>query len=185
MIRQQFTLPPKVKSGKKDDRNHVWEVRHAGLLGIRYEVAVRSDLFDAPKDEEADDGGRDILTGIVDAAVLGYTDFLPTRCSRSLNVPPRLNDRDDDVRAVAATCLLPVTTHLVERLPDSLNRVLAVLWTCLQDMKDDLSSSVGAVMDLLGACRLSHDLLGLIKSLAGKLVTYSKVIDILGDSNLS
>jgi len=27
---------------------------------------------------------------------------------------------------------------------------LVVLWHCLSDMKDDLSSSVGAVMDLLG-----------------------------------
>ncbi|KAF8558525.1 hypothetical protein OG21DRAFT_1504270 [Imleria badia] len=150
MIRQEFTLPSTAKAGNKDDRNHVWEVRHAGLLGIKYEVAVRSDLFDTPKDEESGDAGREILTGVVDAAVLG------------------LSDRDDDVRAVAATCLLPVANHLVERLPDSLDRVLAVLWTCLRDMKDDLSSSVGAVMDLLG-----------------KLVTYSKVIDILGDPNLS
>jgi TATA-binding protein-associated factor len=131
MIRQEFILPTKAKAGKKDDRNHVWEVRHAGLLGIKYEVAVRNDLFDVPKDEESGDAGREILTGVVDAAVLG------------------LSDRDDDVRAVAAACLLPVASHLVERLPDSLDRVLAVLWTCLRDMKDDLSSSVGAVMDLL------------------------------------
>ncbi|KAF8432415.1 SNF2 chromatin remodeling protein [Boletus edulis BED1] len=151
MIRQDFPLPSKAKVGKsKDDRNHVWEVRHAGLLGIKYEVAVRSDSFDAPKDEESGDTGKEILTGVVDAAVLG------------------LSDRDDDVRAVAAACLLPVASHLVEQLPDSLDRILAVLWTCLRDMKDDLSSSVGAVMDLLG-----------------KLVTYSKVIDILGDPNLS
>lgn len=69
-----------------------------------------------------------------------------------LNVFFRLSDRDDDVRAVAATCLLPVASRIVERLPDSLDRVLAILWTCLRDMKDDLSSSVGAVMDLLGEC---------------------------------
>ncbi|KIJ17139.1 hypothetical protein PAXINDRAFT_130724 [Paxillus involutus ATCC 200175] len=150
MIRQDFALPSKATVGKKDDRNHVWEVRHAGLLGIKYEVAVRSDLFDAPKEEEFGDAGKEILQGVVDAAVLG------------------LGDRDDDVRAVAATCLLPVASHLVERLPESLDRVLAVLWGCLRDMKDDLSSSVGAVMDLLG-----------------KLVTYSKVIDILADSSLS
>ncbi|KAH7890001.1 hypothetical protein F5I97DRAFT_1849278 [Phlebopus sp. FC_14] len=150
MIRQDFVHPSKITPGKVDDRNHVWEVRHAGLLGIKYEVAVRSDLFDAPKDEDARDAGKVILQGVVDAAVLG------------------LGDRDDDVRAVAASCLLPVASHLVERLPESLDRVLAVLWSCLRDMKDDLSSSVGAVMDLLG-----------------KLVSYSKVIDILGDANLS
>lgn len=51
---------------------------------------------------------------------------------------------------MAASCLLPITTQLVEQLPTELPRVLAVLWTCLGDMKDDLNSSVGAVMDLLG-----------------------------------
>ena len=62
----------------------------------------------------------------------------------------RLGDRDDDVRSVAASCLLPVAGHLVNQLPEELSRVLAVLWSCLSDMKDDLSSSVGAVMELLG-----------------------------------
>ena len=46
--------------------------------------------------------------------------------------------------------MLPVAAHLVDQLPEELGRVLAVLWSCLSDMKDDLSSSVGAVMDLLG-----------------------------------
>jgi TATA-binding protein-associated factor len=57
---------------------HVWEVRHAGLLGIKYEVAVRSDLFTAsPVKEEnsdVDSSGREILRGVVDAAVLGLVD---------------------------------------------------------------------------------------------------------------
>jgi TATA-binding protein-associated factor len=65
----------------------------------------------------------------------------------------RLGDRDDDVRSVAASCLIPVATHLVRQLPTCLSLVLSVLWACLGDMKDDLSSSVGAVMDLLG-CHL-------------------------------
>lgn len=51
---------------------------------------------------------------------------------------------------MAASCLLPVAGHLVEQLPESLDSVLLVLWNCLRGMKDDLSSSVGAVMDLLG-----------------------------------
>lgn len=150
MIRQDFPLPSKAKTGKVDERNHVWEVRHAGLLGIKYEVAVRSDLFGAPESEGELDVGKSILQGVVDAAALG------------------LGDRDDDVRAVAATCLLPVAGRLVERFPESLDRVLAVLWNCLRDMKDDLSSSVGAVMELLG-----------------KLVTYNKVTDILANPDLS
>lgn len=60
-----------------------------------------------------------------------------------------LNDGDDDVKSVAASCLLPVAEHIVEQLPESLDRVLVVLWQCLSNMKDDLSSSVGVVMDLL------------------------------------
>ncbi|KAJ6606457.1 SNF2 superfamily chromatin remodeling protein [Mycena vulgaris] len=187
MIQQEGPAPPLANGaggarGKKAkavvveaEKTHVWEVRHAGLLGIKYEVAVRSDLFatkgrgkvepggDAMsvdsevKREEEDDGGsdfdetgREVLRGVVEAAILG------------------LGDRDDDVRSVAASCLLPVAEHLVEQLPEALDRVLVVLWRCLSDMKDDLSSSVGAVMDLLG-----------------KLVSYDKVIAILADETVA
>jgi TATA-binding protein-associated factor len=61
-----------------------------------------------------------------------------------------LGDSDDDVRSVAASTLLPVATDLVKHLPTELSLVLAVLWDGLANMKDDLSSSVGAVMELLG-----------------------------------
>ncbi|KAI0668494.1 SNF2 chromatin remodeling protein [Trametes maxima] len=157
MIRQDFPIPVKPTNGKMQDKNaergHVWEVRHAGLLGIKYEVAVRSDLvsLDVPEENEMEvDDGKEVLRGVVDAAVLG------------------LGDRDDDVRSVAASCLLPVAAFLVERLPEELPRVLAVLWSCLSDMKDDLSSSVGAVMDLLG-----------------QLVAYDHVIEIIADEKQS
>ncbi|KAF7353641.1 TBP associated factor [Mycena venus] len=171
----------KAAAPTEPDKTHVWEVRHAGLLGIKYEVAVRSDLFalkalakaeedsaamtvdsevkreqedSAIKQEESDsdfdENGREVLRGVVEAAILG------------------LGDRDDDVRSVAASCLLPVAEHLVQQLPEALDRVLVVLWHCLSDMKDDLSSSVGAVMDLLG-----------------KLVSYDKVIALLGDESVA
>ena len=56
--------------------HYVWEVRHAGLLGIKYEVAVRSDLVEEfPVKLEVNEGlpsGKEVLKGIVDAAVLGY-----------------------------------------------------------------------------------------------------------------
>ena len=51
--------------GKGKGTEHAWQVRHAGLVGIKYEVAVRADLFD---DEEY---GVDVLRGVVDAAVSG------------------------------------------------------------------------------------------------------------------
>ncbi|KAF8520167.1 SNF2 chromatin remodeling protein [Hysterangium stoloniferum] len=127
-------------------RTHVWEVRHAGLLGIKYEVAVRGDLVEDSQGE----GSRHILRGVVETAVLG------------------LGDHDDDVRAVAASCLLPVASQIVRQLPDHLSGILGVLWNCLSNMKDDLSSSVGAVMELLG-----------------QLVTYDEVIQVLGDPTAS
>lgn len=76
MIRQDFTVSTNGSKAKVDiDKGHVWEVRHAGLLGIKYEVAVRSDLFETdPLKTEGDDFssiGRAVLEGVVDAAVLG------------------------------------------------------------------------------------------------------------------
>ncbi|KAF9019159.1 hypothetical protein BDZ89DRAFT_1139528 [Hymenopellis radicata] len=156
MIQQDFTIPSSIESKSRtrskkstDQKVHIWEVRHAGLLGIKYEVAVRGDLFTGhvvkQEDSDFDDSAKEILRGVVAAALLG------------------LSDPDDDVRVVAASCLLPVAVHLVGHLPESLEQVLPVLWQCLSDIKDDLNSSVGAVMDLLG-----------------KLVVFDKVISLLG-----
>lgn len=86
MIKQDFTLDlssPDVKQTQgsngsqcfNNGKQHVWEVRHAGLLGIKYEVAVRADLVrdDSVKAENAEEflSGKEILRGVVDAAVLG------------------------------------------------------------------------------------------------------------------
>ena len=78
MIRQDFPIPVKPTNGKLRDKHsekgHVWEVRHAGLLGIKYEVAVRSDLvsLDIPEANSMEvDDGKEVLRGVVDAAVLG------------------------------------------------------------------------------------------------------------------
>lgn len=64
--------------------------------------------------------------------------------------PRRLRDQDDDVRSAAAATLAPVIDTIVDQLPEELVRLIDVLWECLGDSKDDLSSSVGGVMDLLG-----------------------------------
>lgn len=68
--------------------------------------------------------------------------LIPRRC--------RLRDRDDDVRSAAAATLSPIVDPLVHHLPKELELVVSVLWDCLGDLKDDLSSSIGGVMDLLG-----------------------------------
>ena len=73
MIRQDFNLSINGKLKTEPvERNHVWEVRHAGLLGIKYEVAVRHDLFDAElKTEESGVASQNVLQDVVDAAILG------------------------------------------------------------------------------------------------------------------
>lgn len=85
MIRQDFslgavtkTLPGTIKNdGILRERTHVWEVRHAGLLGIKYEVAVRSDLVRVNEaKEDSEPTNKTILRDVVDATVLGYVPCL-------------------------------------------------------------------------------------------------------------
>jgi hypothetical protein len=62
-----------------------------------------------------------------------------------------LRDVDDDVRTVAASALTPVTDILASGLShQELCSVVDTLWDCLAEGGDDLGSSIGAVMDLLG-----------------------------------
>ena len=89
----------------------IWEVRHAGLLGLKYTVAVRKDLVEM------------LVEGTTGAIILG------------------LRDHDDDVRAVSAATLLPITSEFVrlsskERIRD----VILTLWDCLIDLMDDLTA---------------------------------------------
>ncbi|ORX38663.1 hypothetical protein BD324DRAFT_645173 [Kockovaella imperatae] len=166
MIRQSWAKRGKAAEGLGRGDKFAWEVRHAGLLGVKYEVAVRGDLL-GPSKVEAEmvktedvkmedikpdingDGatngngphgkGLDILHDVVDAAVLSMTDV------------------DDDVRSVAASALLPITGILARSLSsEELGSLLTTLWGCLQGGSDDLGSSTGAVMELL--CEMfTHD----------------------------
>ena len=139
-------------AAKRGKKGYVWEVRHAGLLGLKYEVVVKKDLLMssavvqsepvAIKEEEEDakssladqdaviDTGK-MLRDVVEVAILG------------------LKDDDDDVRAVAASALVPIVDVILQKLPGEVSRLLDQLWDCLGDLKDDLASSTGGVMDLL------------------------------------
>ncbi|KAI8381200.1 uncharacterized protein BYT42DRAFT_598127 [Radiomyces spectabilis] len=98
----------------------IWEVRHAGLLGLKYTVAVRKDLVET------------LVDGTTSAVILG------------------LRDHDDDVRAVSAATLLPITAEFVRMSSNErVHTVIMTLWDCLIDLKDDLTASTGAVMDLI------------------------------------
>ena len=138
-------------AAKRGKKGYVWEVRHAGLLGLKYEVVVKKDMLmsstvvktepAAVKKEEEGHGllsnpdaaidTAKMLQDVVEVAILG------------------LKDDDDDVRAVAASVLIPIVDVILNRLPGEVGRLLDQLWDCLGDLKDDLASSIGGVMDLL------------------------------------
>lgn len=101
----------------------VWEARHGGMLGLRYLVSVRTDILFNDK-TYLDDLYEAVLSG--------------------------LRESDDDVQAVSAATLTPVISEYISLRPDRIDELMAVLWECLTDLRDDLSASIGNVMDLLG-----------------------------------
>ncbi|GAA96606.1 uncharacterized protein L969DRAFT_484966 [Mixia osmundae IAM 14324] len=118
---------------KQDDQKSVWEVRHAGLLGLRYLVESRQDIL---QDDAL------LLNRVVALALTG------------------LKDKDDDVRGVAAAALLPIVGTIGERLPKAtLDALLEMLWSCIQQAHDDLSSSVADIIQLLTALMTSSAML--------------------------
>ncbi|KAK2767521.1 TATA-binding protein-associated factor mot1 [Arachnomyces sp. PD_36] len=100
----------------------IWEVCHGGMIGLKYLVAVRNDLLLKH---------HDLMDGVIDAVMKG------------------LGDHDDDVRAVSAATLVPITEEFVSLRPNTLNTLINIVWECLSDLQDDLSASTGSVMDLL------------------------------------
>ncbi|WRT68269.1 uncharacterized protein IL334_005245 [Kwoniella shivajii] len=142
MVKQPWAKRGKAADGIDKSEKFAWEVRHAGLLGLKYEVAVRSDLLNVKLEEDVkmEDIKPDLnttefnlLKDVVDAGVLA------------------LADSDDDVRTVAATALTPIPEIIATQLTkDDLHNLLSTLWDCLKEGGDELGSSTGAVMDLLG-----------------------------------
>uniref|UniRef100_A0A3P9N4Y9 B-TFIID TATA-box binding protein associated factor 1 n=1 Tax=Poecilia reticulata TaxID=8081 RepID=A0A3P9N4Y9_POERE len=98
-----------------------WEVRHGGLLGIKYALAVRQDLISV------------LLPLVLPAITEG------------------LQDLDDDVRAVAAAALIPVVEGLVQLLPNKVPFIVNTLWDALLDLDDLTAStnSIMTLLSLL------------------------------------
>ncbi|OXB75456.1 UNVERIFIED_CONTAM: hypothetical protein H355_016517 [Colinus virginianus] len=88
-----------------------WEVRHGGLLGIKYALAVRQDMIDT------------LLPKVLPAVVEG------------------LQDLDDDVRAVAAASLVPVVESLVQLQSQKVPFILNTLWDALLELDDLTAST--------------------------------------------
>ncbi|KAI8915574.1 SNF2 family N-terminal domain-containing protein [Gorgonomyces haynaldii] len=112
----------------QDSKTGYWEVRHAALIGLKYWMAVRTDLLDqvlVGKDPKTD---APAFTAIVDG----------------------LKDKNDDVRAVASSSLIPVSEKLVQLLAPQkvFHSIVVCLWASLQEL-DDLTAATSFVMDLL------------------------------------
>ena len=82
MIKQDWAKRGKAVDGLGRGEKFAWEVRHAGLLGVKYEVAVRGDLLGSVKAEdvkmedvkvevkEEGDAPPDVLQDVVAATIL-------------------------------------------------------------------------------------------------------------------
>lgn len=105
-----------------------WEVRHGGLLGLKYLLAVKKNMTE------------ELLPNVLPSIFDG------------------LQDIDDDVRAVAATALVPVCDELVKLQPTEIPRIIATLWEIMLDL-DDLTASTNSIMALLSKllCYPRHD----------------------------
>ncbi|KAK2852480.1 hypothetical protein Q7C36_007681 [Tachysurus vachellii] len=88
-----------------------WEVRHGGLLGIKYALAIRQDLI------------SQLLPRVLPAVTEG------------------LQDLDDDVRAVAAAALIPVVDGLVQLQPAKVPFIVNTLWDALLELDDLTAST--------------------------------------------
>jgi TATA-binding protein-associated factor len=76
MIRQTWAKRGKEAAGREKWERFSWEIRHAGLLGLKYEVAVRGDLLHgrmkAEEDGKMEVGQEEgwLMTDVVDVAIL-------------------------------------------------------------------------------------------------------------------
>ncbi|KAN0061939.1 TATA-binding protein-associated factor mot1 [Thecaphora frezii] len=140
-------------AAKRGKKGYVWEVRHAGLLGLKYEVVVKRDLLIGAAKREADTAALTMVKKEEAVDVLAPSNAEASTANMLNDVLEvailGLKDEDDDVRAVAAATLLPIVDIVVVQSPSHITRLLDQVWDCLGDLKDDLSSSIGGVMDLL------------------------------------
>ncbi|RXK40222.1 TATA-binding protein-associated factor [Tremella mesenterica] len=160
MVKQSWAKRYKAAEGKEKWEKFSWEIRHAGLLGLKYEVAVRPDLLVGGVKTEIEREDVKVKSEekqvnieeekMIDNDLKGSTGgFLEDVVDSAILA---LRDVDDDVRAVAATALLPIADILANKLTQKqLEMLMTTLWDCLNGDGDELGSSTGAVMDLIGS----------------------------------
>ena len=130
--------------------NKIWEATHGGLLGIRYFVSIKTDFLLS----------NNLLDRVVNIVLYG------------------LNQSDDDVQSVAASILTPITSEFVKMDSEKIDVVLTTIWTSLTHLEDDLSASVGSVMDLLANLCKHTEVLDILKKKAIKYPSELSLIHI-------
>lgn len=103
----------------------VWEVRHGGLLGVKYLVAIRPDLIEQL---------IEVLLPVIEKG---------------------LGDGDDDVRAAAAEALLPICDAMAQLVPTAIPQIMGIIWKALTDLDDLTVSTSSMIRLLTQLLRLS------------------------------
>lgn len=110
-------------------RQNDWEVRHGGILGIKYFVVVRSDLIDI---------------------------YLPLIIKDVLN---GLLDSMDDVSSVSASTLIPIAPHLQILSHKQVLEIVKMLWDLLLEQDElaaACNSFMGLLAAILSLPNASH-----------------------------
>ncbi|KAG5421534.1 MOT1 [Candida metapsilosis] len=123
-----------------------WEAKHGGMLGVRYLVSVRTDVLLARPD---------MFDQVLNMVLHG------------------LQESDDDVQSVAALTLTPIASEVVSTRKTVIQSLLSVIWDCLVNLRDDLSASIGSVMDLLAKLCSHKEVIDIIQHDASKDEKYS------------
>ncbi|PVV03975.1 hypothetical protein BB560_001531 [Smittium megazygosporum] len=122
----------------------IWEIRHSGLLGLKYVVSVRNDIHES------------VFQPIINTVLDG------------------LRGSDDDVRSVSASALLSLVSSIPDRLYSNFPNISDALWCALKEIDDDLASSTAHVMNLLSQlCKQSLTLSSSLSDLNNNTLTNS------------
>ncbi|TPX56486.1 hypothetical protein PhCBS80983_g04513 [Powellomyces hirtus] len=135
-----------IGNGSSGGREKGWQVRHGALVGLKYWMAVRTDLLGQVLQSDDPENQTGAFKAIINA----------------------LRDHDDDVRAVSSSALLPVCDVVVNILPVTTiyKSIVLTLWNCLEEL-DDLTSATGSVMDLLSQLMMKPEVVTVMKQQSG------------------
>lgn len=114
-----------------------WEAKHGGMLGVRYFVSIRTEVL------------------------LQHPELLDNVVSMVLHC---LKESEDDVQSVAALTLAPIAGEFVKTRTEVIASLLEVVWDCLSSFEDDLSASIGSVMELLSRLCTHREVIEIMQS---------------------